>query len=207
MSDTESTRLKYEPSSEPLHFLVALQRHPHPLTTVHWTALVRSACEREGTNLKGFNNLHLGNENARTRLWSWLCLSGPIFPVTAISQVVRHGRFRGMALRFRGTLLDSGRVTQHQEQRGLATFSVQGYLAHKKTPTPLGPYCRPLHRVLWGFLVGWAFFCERGTPVRRKRLILPVLGAALPCRCRAMCHGIAKPCRESVRVCQLKKWR
>ena len=41
--------------------------------------------------------------------------------------------------------------------------SVQGYLAHKKTP--LGPYRRPVPRVLWGVPEGGMFSYGQGTPV------------------------------------------
>ena len=44
--------------------------------------------------------------------------------------------------------------------------SLQGYLAHKKMPTPLGPPYDPRHRPTVGSL-GWRFSYERGTPVGR----------------------------------------
>jgi len=44
--------------------------------------------------------------------------------------------------------------------------SLQGYLAHKKTPTPLGPPYDPRHRPTVGSS-GGAFSYERGTPVRK----------------------------------------
>ena len=42
--------------------------------------------------------------------------------------------------------------------------TLQGYLAYKKTPTPLGPPQDPRHRPTAGSL-GGAFSYERGTPV------------------------------------------
>ena len=42
--------------------------------------------------------------------------------------------------------------------------TLQGYLAHKKTPTPLGPPWDPRHGATIGFYEK-AFSYERGTPV------------------------------------------
>ena len=41
---------------------------------------------------------------------------------------------------------------------------LQGYLAHKKTHLPLGPYGRTVPRALWWSQGGSAFSYERGTP-------------------------------------------
>ena len=48
---------------------------------------------------------------------------------------------------------------------GVVRRDVQGYLAHKKTPTPLGTAQGHRHRPTVGFY-GEAFSYERGTPVR-----------------------------------------
>ena len=44
-------------------------------------------------------------------------------------------------------------------------YSVQGYLAHKKTPNPLGPPLDPRHRPVDGKVLGGGGSYERGTPV------------------------------------------
>ena len=44
---------------------------------------------------------------------------------------------------------------------------IQGYLAHKKTPTPLGPPYDPRHGPTVGSY-GVAVSCERGTPVHQR---------------------------------------
>ena len=46
---------------------------------------------------------------------------------------------------------------------GLTQTLLQVYLAHRKG-TSLGPYRRPMPRVLGGFLGGWAFSYGRRTP-------------------------------------------
>ena len=50
------------------------------------------------------------------------------------------------------------------------TSSIQGYLAYKKLPPPLGPYRRPMPRILGGFWVTVPRSAGASSPVNLGRL-------------------------------------
>ena len=58
--------------------------------------------------------------------------------------------------------------------RSYVCLTVQGYLAHKNTPTPVGPPEGPRHMTSVGSY-GAAVSYERGTPVERMRLLATYL--------------------------------
>ena len=67
---------------------------------------------------------------------------------------------------YRVLLQDRWRLSEDPLYRGTSpTSPVQGYLAHKKTPSPLGPSYYPKHRPTVGSL-GDAFSIERESPVK-----------------------------------------
>jgi hypothetical protein len=64
-------------------------------------------------------------------------------------------------------IIRSGTLPEPDGVRGSpsASLPVQGFLAHKKTPMPLGPPYDPKHGPTAGSS-GGAFSCKGGTPVR-----------------------------------------
>ena len=58
---------------------------------------------------------------------------------------------------------------------GLGVTGIQGYLAHKKTPTPLGPPQDPRHRPTLGSY-GGAFSCAVGALIAQDLGLQPGVG-------------------------------